>query len=76
MSGSWNPVGKPRKIKKPKITGNTIEVKNGNLYVVPLNRKGKKMWEMARNLGPAPQNIPEVVSTVEMPDSEEQYAEE
>ena len=54
MSGMWNPVGRPRKMKKPAIAGHTIETRKGGLYVVPRNRKGKSMWEQAKYLGEAP----------------------
>ena len=75
MSGAWKTQGKMRPAKKPRIVGNTVRIKDGNLFIVPLNRKGKALWELARNIGPAPVDQPPVESTVEIADQEEQYAE-
>lgn len=74
MSGLWQAHSRP--VKKPKIKtyGQTIAKRHGKLYIVPLNRKAKQIWEMARYIGEAPENLPEVISNVEPSDTEE-YAE-
>lgn len=64
MSGFWKPQG--RTIKQPKIEGYTIATRKGAMYMVPKNKKGKLMWEMARFVGDAPATpLDPVESTVE-----------
>lgn len=75
MSGLWQAHNRP--VKKPKIKtyGQTVVKRHGKLYMIPLNRKAKQIWEMARYIGEAPENLPDVVSNVELSDNEE-YAED
>lgn len=75
MSGMWISAGRPRKMKKPVIAGHSIEVRKGGLYVVPRNRKGKPMWDMAKYVGEAPTAELDPASLPVMENVETEYAE-
>jgi hypothetical protein len=76
MSGLWRERG--RTVKPPKVEGYAIGTRKGGLYMVPKNKKGKLMWDMARYIGPAPEkSLAPVESTVEIDKNpeEELYSE-
>ncbi len=75
MSGMWNPGGRPRKVKQPVISGHTLETRKGGLYLVPRNRKGKTLWELARYVGEAPVMDLDPNQAPVMTDAEPEYAE-
>ena len=75
MSGMWNPAGRPRKVKQPVVVGHTIETRKGGLYVVPKNRKGKSLWDMAKYIGPVPEVPLDADQLPVMSDIEPEYAE-
>ena len=75
MSGMWKPAGRPRKVKQPVMIGHTIEIRKGGLYVVPKNRKGKSLWNMAKYIGPAPKVPLDIDQLPVMGDVEPEYAE-
>ncbi|MFA5403992.1 MAG: hypothetical protein WC358_03555 [Ignavibacteria bacterium] len=55
--------------------GNTIEIRKGGVYLVPKNRKGKSIWDMAKYIGPAPEVPLDADQLPVMSDAEPEYAE-